>query len=184
VYQTHIPQLQQTLLKHDQFIPKVLNTDPEDLARAAKVTASSSEAGSPPENIINGIARPWPEQSNVWRSAEDRALPQWIELTLEKPMPVSMVQCVFDTDLSETLAKQRGSCPKGCIRNYRIEVNVGGEWRAVVSEKMNYQRFRRHTFNPVVTDRIRLTAETVQGGGSACVHEIRIYEKNEPFALG
>jgi hypothetical protein len=184
VYQRHVPQLQQTLLKQDQFIPKVLNADPEDLARTAKVTASSSEAGSPPENVINGIARPWPEQSNVWRSAQGEALPQWIELALAKPMPVSMVQCVFDTDLSETLAKQRGSCPNGCIRNYRIEVNADGEWQTVVSEKMNFQRFRRHVFTPVVTDRIRLTAETVQGGGPACVHEIRIYEKNDPFAEG
>ena len=40
--QKHIGQLQQTLLKHDQYIPELKNEDPADLARAAKVTASST----------------------------------------------------------------------------------------------------------------------------------------------
>ena len=37
-----IGELQQLLLKHDQYIPEVKNEDPADLARTAKVTASSS----------------------------------------------------------------------------------------------------------------------------------------------
>lgn len=40
--QKQIGQLQQTLLKHDQYIPELQNEDPDDLARAAKVTASST----------------------------------------------------------------------------------------------------------------------------------------------
>jgi hypothetical protein len=184
VYQHHRRQLQQTLLKQDQFIPKVLNADPADLARTASVSASSHEADNIPANVTNGIARPWPDQSNVWRSAEGQALPQWIELVLEKPMPVSMVQCVFDTALSEDMTKRRVPCSPGCIRNYRIEVLVNEEWRTVVLEKKNFQRFRRHVFTPVTTDRIRLTAESVEGGGAACIHELRVYDRHEPFAAG
>lgn len=184
VYQKHIRQLQQTLLKNDQFIPKVGNADAEDLARRAVVSASSAAADAAVQNVVNGIARPWPDQSNIWRSAEGEALPQWIELTLEKPMKISMVQCAFDTELNTPLAKQRGSCPDGCVRDYRIEVWVSNAWKTVAKEQMNFQRFRRHTFEPVVTDKVRLVAEKVQGGGSACIHEIRIYEKNKPFAAG
>jgi hypothetical protein len=40
----HIKELQQRLLKDDQYIPELANEDPADLARAAKVTASSTRA--------------------------------------------------------------------------------------------------------------------------------------------
>jgi hypothetical protein len=184
IYEKHIGQLQQTLLKQDQFIPKVGNNDPQDLARTATVRASSSEADNIPENIINGIARPWPDQSNIWRSAAEEALPQWIELTLKEPASISMVQCAFDTDLSVPLPNQRVSCPDGCVRTYRIDVFTGGTWKTVASEKRNFQRFRRNVFALVTAEKVRLVAESVQGGGQACIHEIRIYEKNVPFAAG
>jgi len=41
----HIGELQQTLLKYDQYIPEVRNEDPNDLARTAHVTASSTANG-------------------------------------------------------------------------------------------------------------------------------------------
>ncbi|MCX7046781.1 MAG: FAD-dependent oxidoreductase [Candidatus Sumerlaeota bacterium] len=43
--QKQIGLLQQTLLKHDQYIPELKNEDPDDLARTATVTASSTAAG-------------------------------------------------------------------------------------------------------------------------------------------
>jgi len=42
--QQQLGQLQQTLLKHDQYIPDLKNEDPDDLARTAMVTASSTTA--------------------------------------------------------------------------------------------------------------------------------------------
>jgi hypothetical protein len=42
LYREHITELQQTLLKNDQYIPEVRNEDPLDLARQARVTASSA----------------------------------------------------------------------------------------------------------------------------------------------
>lgn len=41
--QRYIGELQQTLLKHDQYIPELKNHDPADLARTSKVTASSTK---------------------------------------------------------------------------------------------------------------------------------------------
>ncbi len=43
--QTHIAELQQALLKYDQYIPEIRNEDPADLARTAHVTASSTAVG-------------------------------------------------------------------------------------------------------------------------------------------
>ena len=42
IYQTHILELQQTLLKYDQTIPGMKNRDANDLARSASITASST----------------------------------------------------------------------------------------------------------------------------------------------
>ena len=41
IYENHIKELQQLLLRHDLTIPGVINEDEKDLARTAKVTASS-----------------------------------------------------------------------------------------------------------------------------------------------
>jgi len=42
VYEKHIGELQQLLLRHDSYIPGVANQDKSDLARSAAITASSS----------------------------------------------------------------------------------------------------------------------------------------------
>ena len=47
LYEQHIKDLQQTLLKHDQYIPGIVNEDPNDLARNTKVTASSTARYEP-----------------------------------------------------------------------------------------------------------------------------------------
>ncbi len=47
VYERHLHELQQTLLRNDQFIPGVKNADESDIARKAVVTASSSSKGEP-----------------------------------------------------------------------------------------------------------------------------------------
>ncbi len=45
LYERHIGELQQTLLRYDQYIPEVANEDPDDLARTARVAASSTARG-------------------------------------------------------------------------------------------------------------------------------------------
>ncbi|MGC9319202.1 MAG: FAD-dependent oxidoreductase, partial [Armatimonadota bacterium] len=45
IYEQHITTLQQTLLRDDMYIPRLRNEDPDDLARPAAVTASSSMIG-------------------------------------------------------------------------------------------------------------------------------------------
>ncbi len=47
LYEQRIQDLQQTLLKHDQYIPETVNEDPEDLARKARITVSSTARYEP-----------------------------------------------------------------------------------------------------------------------------------------
>ncbi|HSW46270.1 MAG TPA: FAD-dependent oxidoreductase, partial [Phycisphaerae bacterium] len=50
-----IKDLQQQLLKDDAYIIGATNNDPADLARKARVKASSELAGNPAANVINGV---------------------------------------------------------------------------------------------------------------------------------
>ena len=47
LYEHRIDELQQTLVKHDQYIPGIVNEDPDDLARTATVAASSTALFEP-----------------------------------------------------------------------------------------------------------------------------------------
>ena len=176
IYQKHMDELQQTLLKNDQTIPDVPNRDPADLARGAVVTASSAcQNLCAPENIVNGFAHPTKEAPNMWESAPGNPLPQWIELKLDRRSTVRAVQCVFDTDLTMSLARQHEARPKVCVRDYTIEGWVNGSWKRLVRVRDNFQRFRRHEFVAVKTDRVRLLAEATHGAETARVIEMRIY---------
>ena len=184
VYQKHMAELQQLLLKNDQYVPGIPNRDPADLAQGAQVYATSSQNTA--ENVVNGIARPTLDgKSNMWESDPKQALPQSIELTLEKPSKVGAIQCVFDTDLTVSMPTQRSNrVPEECVRDYTLECRVNGKWVRVVRERDNFQRFRRHQFKQVVADKVRLTVEASNGAKTARVHELRVYSDATPLLWG
>jgi len=175
LYRTRMNELQQTLLKNDQFIPDVKNLDPEDLARRATVSASSVEPGGyDPENILNGWTRQLGVNQNIWWSSSQQNVPQWIRLDFPQAVFIRTVQCTFDTNLRPN-AWHSGQNPSTCVREYRIECRVDGEWIPVVFEKDNFLRLRRHSFSPVTADAVRLTVLRTNGIRCARVFEMRVY---------
>ena len=64
----HIKEIQQTLIKDDCWIPGFKNEDDDDMARKAKITASSFKESCKPENIINGETRRINGKENCWES--------------------------------------------------------------------------------------------------------------------
>ncbi|MCF7849419.1 MAG: FAD-dependent oxidoreductase, partial [Kiritimatiellales bacterium] len=139
-----------------------------------------------PANVVNGVARPTLDgKANCWESDPGRALPQWIELTLKRPSKVGAIHCVFDTDLTESLPTQRRDpFPAACVRDYTLECFVNGAWQQVVRTCGNFQRFRRHQFTQITTDKIRLTVEATHGAPTASVFEIRVYADGAPALMG
>ncbi len=175
IYQTHIEELQQTLLLDDVYIPGIKNRDAADLARQAQVTAGSHAGnGSLPASVINGWARPLKENSNMWASDPDEKLPQWIRLDFKTPVQCNLVQCTFDTNLSP-----RGGDTEPIIResvsDYIIEGRVNGKWRTLARAEGNFQRMRRHHFRTMTTDAIRLTVTKTNGSPDARIFEVRLY---------
>ena len=158
-----------------------LRLDPDPVPGEAPV-----EVTFEPESVVNGIARPALDgTSNHWESAADTALPQWLELALEKPEKVGAIHCVFDTDLTLSMPSQRGNpFPKECVRDYTLACRVDGTWQRVARVRGNFQRFRRHEFPQVLTDKIRLTVEATHGAETARVLEVRAYQDSKPLLPG
>ena len=62
-------------------------------------------------------------------------------------------------------------------QDYRVLYNDGGQWKPAFSEQGNWRRFRRHHFDDVTTDKIRLEILKARNGDEARVYEVRAYEE-------
>ena len=173
----------QCLLRDDQSLVGVVNADPDDLARGARVTASGHAPGCPPEAVIDGVNRDIGDGSaHQWRAemAEDGA---WLCLEWGKKQTLGEVQITFDTGLHRKLflsgedgtltGQVRGPQPE-TVRDYVLEVKDGGKWREIARNTGNFLRLVRHDFGtPVNTKTLRLRVLATNGDPHARVFEVR-----------
>jgi hypothetical protein len=173
-----VTRLQQTLLRDDQTIKGRRNEDPLDLARGAEVTASAGTGSL----VLDGFTRDVPDRRgdpaevHKWSAP----LPAWIELRWAKPRRIRSVQITFDSGFKRqlTLSAQesqnvnllRAPQPE-TVRDYRV---LCGD-RVVAQVTGNFQRLRRHGFEAVETDRVRVEVTATNGEAEARIFEIRCY---------
>ncbi|MBN2311683.1 MAG: FAD-dependent oxidoreductase [Candidatus Hydrogenedentes bacterium] len=135
-----------------------------------------------PANVVNGVSRIVDGATNMWRSAPDAGPPHWLELAFPDTVSINTVQITFGTDLdSRRLTKvrdrQRGENVLPGASDYTITGFDGAAWHTLVREDGNFQRWRRHRFEPVAVSRLRLTITSVAAMASAEVYEIRAYNE-------
>jgi hypothetical protein len=181
----HLRALQQMLLRDDQTIRDLQNTDAEDLARRATVTASASAEGTEPERVIDGYTRDQPEtRYHCWGGPMGEGEVR-IELAWEAPVSLRQVQIVFDSGferpltLTEQLSyRQRmiiGPQPE-TVRDYELSyLDTDGQWRTIAKVTGNYQRLRRHTFEAVEAKALRIAVTATNGDPVARIYEVRCY---------
>lgn len=178
---------QQQLLRDDQTIPGIANADAQDLAqKAAYVRASHSVEGSRPENIINGFVR---DMEGEWHNRWGGLLQggsAWIELGWNEVQTISSIQLTHDTGFSRelTLSGEAGvrrpqirAAQPETISDYRLlyKETEEGEWKELVQITGNYQRLRRHAFDPVKALAVRLEVTATNGNDEARLYEMRCY---------
>ncbi|MCA1685753.1 MAG: FAD-dependent oxidoreductase [Planctomycetia bacterium] len=181
-----VAELQQTLLRDDQTIKNRRNEDPRDLARAAKVTASSERDDSPASDVLNGSVRALPGGPNNRWAAEMDKDGAWVELTWDTPQTIRQVQVTFDTGFQRelTLSKQDG-INKGVIRapqpetvrDYTVSARTSTTSGPTELARVdgNHQRVNRLSVGPVVATSLRLHVRATNGDPLARVFEIRCY---------
>lgn len=181
-----IERLQQRLLRDDAFLLSVRNTDPRDLARAAKVSASSTVPGGDATQVIDGITRelrrdfgPWADGgAHRWASV---SLPAWVELAWPSPQTIAEIHLTFDSGFQRELTLSasdaasrkvvRGPQPE-LARDYTLLLDGA----PVVSVTDNILRKRIHRLAaPVTVQRLRLLVTSTHGVSDARVFEIRAY---------
>jgi hypothetical protein len=181
-----LKELQQVLLRDDQTIKGLRNEDPLDLARRATVTASAEVAASPAANVVNGWVRSIPGGAENRWAAPLGALGSWLELAWDAPQTLRHVQLTFDTGFereltlssSEAINKDLIRAPQPeTVRKYTIlyQPEDGREWVELARVNGNYQRMRRHDFQPVTARRVRIHVNETNGDPLARIFEVRCY---------
>ncbi|MFA5192117.1 MAG: FAD-dependent oxidoreductase [Verrucomicrobiia bacterium] len=166
IYRSYLDKLQQQLLKDGAYIIDLPNHDPADLARAARVTASSEGIGTkgepmPATNVINGIARAVDHKGNAWMANRNVAPPHWIELAWNEPQKFNVVHVTFFT---------KRHAPK----KFAVEAWMDGGWKKIA--EVGDKPLRRHVLGleRVTASKLRLVVAEAVG-----VCEIRVYDEPE-----
>ncbi len=185
----HIQELRQTLLKDDCYLLGCRNTDSNDLARTAVVTASSHQKGYEAEKVINGVARDEGTTTNSWRSCGIRPEGEELCLKLKEAACVSQVRVTLDPNLSEErcisvskafLEKEPIGVARELVRDFTVQLRYQGN--CVWSEKIsgNYQRLRViDVSRRTLADEVCICVTATNGCPEARIFEVRIYSAND-----
>jgi hypothetical protein len=187
--------IQQQLLRDDGYLIGRVNESPSDHARQALITASSSQPGGEPRNIVSGQTRAVHGERGAaahragqgvhrWMSDPSQPLPQWVELAWPKPVVKSRLQLIFDTGLHRPLTfsladaytalMKWGQAQPETVRDYRIELLIEDQWHTAVNVIGNYQRRRTHQLDSRAFTGLRITATATNGLDHARICEVRV----------
>lgn len=182
--ESHLQELQQALIRDDCYLPGIVRTDPDDLARFATVTAGSERKGFSAGNIVNGVNRSTERYSNCWRSVSLSERDATIRLRWEQARELNEIRVIFDPDLSCELAislsskkqaQQLPTLPPVLVKSYELFAERDGMpvWSVSVSE--NASRLAIHSLPEVWADALVLKIKETYGADFAAVFGISVY---------
>lgn len=171
IYDRHLNELQQKLLKSGAFLIEIPNEDPNDLALTAEIEVASGKASA--VNIIDGYARArFPSMfpaatfaSNAWIPETGNATSQWAVLKWNAPMDFNVVHLVF---------QNRGESAYSGIRLERFDEKAG--W--VLLKEVDNKNLSRRLVVPledVSAKQLRVVLPESKASGIA---EIRVYKES------
>lgn len=179
-------ELQQLLLRDDQTIKNCSNTDDADLARVARVTASSEDKGSRAANILTGVNRDAVGKvENCWVGKLEGKTGAWLQLAWDTPRKVGYVQITFDTGFQRVLTlTSQDAYDSKMIRGVQPETVKDYEIRGITTEQKeislarvtgNFQRVNRAQFPQVELTALRVVVKATNGVEEARIFEVRCY---------
>lgn len=182
IYQNHMTELQEQLMRDDVFIPKRPANDPKDLAKKANLLFASSTISGDANNLINGISRDIDGKINHWQSD---GLPASVQVEWEQPVSLSSVELKCDTNVKRNIMMRKDSSDEGIYRNsvpeelmksLTLEARVQGEWIKVGNIERNKTRLVKFKFDKIMTTAIRILLKETYGHKNAKLFEVRCYE--------
>ena len=120
-----------------------------------------------PENVISGVSRP-EQGAHVWIADPGESWPHWLELAFPQAVTFDTLQLTLDSNLDRQMDEGAkvltGPIPE-LIKEYTVQTWQADGWEILFEEHDNHQRWRRYTFEPVTTQRLRMLCETAQADG-------------------
>ncbi len=178
--QDHIDALQEQLLRDDVFIPNRPADDVNDLARNARITASSTSSGAA-KLLMDGVSRDIADEVHHW---ESDGLPAEITLEWQQPVLLSQVEIKCDTNVRRNILMRKDSrvsptftntVPVELLRSLQLEALVDGKWVGLGSTASNRTRLIKFAFEQLTTTAIRVTATETHGHPNVTLFEVRCY---------
>ncbi len=183
--QKHIQELRQELLKNDCYIPGCRNTDPKDMARSAKIAATSEKPGFEAAKVASGVSRTVGGESNLWCSDGIGPEGETLTLRLAETAEISQIRLTFDPDLSDErcisvskafIDKELKGVAPTLVKDFTVELAKDGQavWSASVTE--NHQRLVIVDLpKPAEADTVRIRVTATNGTADVRIYEVRIY---------
>ncbi len=180
----HVPELQQILLKHDGFLPNVINNDECDLARQAEFTATSYKENCEPEKVIDGVSRKLGDNMHAWVSNSISESGESLTMKWNAPQEISELRYTFHSDFSYpirvTMApnrqkQQRIGVPEELVKDYDVIIKNKGEVVKTIEVRDNHQRHNVHKFDTLTCDTVELCVKSTNGASEITVFEVRAY---------
>ncbi|HML49336.1 MAG TPA: FAD-dependent oxidoreductase, partial [Clostridia bacterium] len=180
----HIREVQQAILRDGGFLPDYRNEDPDDLARGARLCASSHVPGGKPEQAVNGIARRLGANANAWISAGIAPGGETLTMRWDAPQTLSQLRFTFHSDFRHPIritmspnrqAQQRPGVPAELVKDYDVTFKLEGAAVRTLSVRDNHQRLNVLDFDPVRCDCVELHCLNTHGVEEITVFEVRAY---------
>lgn len=180
-----VREIRQRLLREDAWLIGEILDDSNNLARRARITASSEQLAGPATNVLSGQNRcvrgprgvaPERQQPGThrWMSDPAKGLPAWLELRWDQAVTFAELELVFDTGLhrhltfthsDEYLQKMRwGTGQPETVKDFHVETETAKGWQTVVRVENHWQR--RWMFCPkkaLLCCALRITARATWG---------------------
>jgi hypothetical protein len=185
--ENHVRELQQALIKADAYLPGRLSEDPYDLARFSRAVATNKLGPDYiPSNVINGLTRPTDDWPQMWASDPKAGFPTNIEIDFVERRIVDTVCLTFDTGLERPLSltedpEERAKMEPGpqpeTVRDYAVLAGLTTQWKPVVEVEGNVRRRRKHSFEPIRVNRLRVVVRGTNGIDHGRIVEVRCYQE-------
>jgi len=181
---SHIPTLQQQLLKDDLFIPGIVNQDEHDLAKYATVHASSFMAEHLPEKVTDGLSRNYDETIHSWCSNGISSNGESLTLKWDKPQKLSQLRLTFNSNFNYAIritmapkrqAQQRIGLPPELVKNYTVQLYKNKSLIKTINITDNIQRLNVIDFEKTECDEVKFNFTATNGSENVEVFEIRAY---------
>jgi hypothetical protein len=192
-------EIRQLLLREDAFLIGETPEDADNLARGARITASSERPEGLATNVLSaqnrcvqgprGVA---PERqqpgTHRWMSDPAKGLPAWLELRWDKAISVGELELVFDTGLHRHLTLTQsdeyagkmkwGTGQTETVKDFLVEADTGKGFQAVAWVENHWQRrWQFHLKETLSCRALRITALSTWGLDHARIVRVGVWGK-------